>query len=476
MSGRSRAFPIFLALLLPSMLLRSGARAIVLFSPLLLLSACYGSAVRFFENRDVSSEGDLVGDNEEAVDADGEGQGDDFIDPAVDQDSDDYNLLDAPDSVDDHEGEAPPVLVPEGPEELYPTDTGRRVRPSGSPIAFSGNVYSLLLVDELNDTIDDPLGFFRLAPGGESLETSWVSSIPNSADVDLCWSGETFIAAFSRVGIGIQHVSIYEDGTLANPMQLLVDDPGNELSSSLLHYPIIACPMEGPMVFDTRQRDNGLERLYLFSNDGAYDDRYVDTSLPGTLAEDFNYPPCTIVGNEAACIGAIESSFDAGIVFIGRDGHVRYSEPLPAGITIISFAMLGCTIAEAGDNIAVIGIMVETELNKNRLLYALYDREGRLIVPPIASVPVGSNTNGIQAASSGSNILVQAPGMGDEFAAPPHLYLLDLEGHALDTSHPLTDASVYDSSEMIGVFWEGDAYAVLRTTYLGVMYRRFRVE
>jgi hypothetical protein len=447
---------------------------------LVFLPACYGSSEKSYEAGDVFIEPDLVAEHEDMIDSSSDDQGSDVLDVLVDQDDEELDLMDEQDSSDAQEDEPPPVLVPEGPEVLYPTDTGRNVRPTYASIAFSGSIYSLILFDDQHDPALDPVGLFRLAPGGEFLEMRWISSFPDHDPdgpdyVGLCWSGETFFAAFAEDEEGIFYVSMFEDGTMAHDQQLLVDDPDSELDVWWRTYPLLACPDGGPMVFDMRQSDEGLERLYLFQNNGMYENRYVDSSLDTHLAYTSNSTYCTIVEHEVACIGEVEHSDHAGIVFTDREGRQRYSEPLPGEIRTSNFYMYGGTITQAGDYIAIIGITADTEENKFRLLYALYDREGWLIVPPVSDALVGYNRYGMRSASSGSNILVQAAMYGEEYP-PPHLYLLDLEGHAMGSSHPLTDTWVDDPHQVIGIFWEGDAYAVLWTHWQGVMYRRFRVE
>lgn len=450
---------------------------IIIVLTLLLVTACYDSSLRVITSSDVSNESDFLIENEDGNDFVSEYPWDDLGDFLPDQDLDALEITDEEDSRDDHEGEVPSVLIPEGPEILYPTDTGRYIRPTYSSMAFSGIVYSLLLIDEQTYTSRDPIGVFRLATGGEFLETRWISSIPGGPDsAGLCWSGETFTAAFAMVGNGIQYISIHEDGTLAQPLQLLIDDPEDELDAFRGNYPLVACPMGGPVVIDMRQTEEGFERLFLYQNSGIYDNRFIDISLTTRLADNYGYPPCTTVENEVACICDIENTDDVGILFIDRDGQQRYSEPLPGDISLVNFMMSGSTITKMGDYIAVIGIIVETEENKNRLLYALYDRVGRLIVPPVSSFQVGSNVYGMQSASSGMNILVQAPGLGEEHRAPPYLYLLDTAGRALGASNLSTEPWLESHNVTIGVFWEGDAYAVLWTKVEGVMYRRFRVE
>ena len=81
----------------------------------------------------------------------------------------------------------------------------------------------------------------------------------------------------------------------------------------------------------------------------------------------------------------------------------------------------------------------------------------------------------ISIGSSGTTVFVF--GGGGYFDTPPKVLLLDMAGNLLDG--PMPAASGYDICfwGALGVFWEGDAYALLWNTWPDeyVLYRRFRV-
>lgn len=127
----------------------------------------------------------------------------------------------------------------------------------------------------------------------------------------------------------------------------------------------------------------------------------------------------------------------------------------------------GRDLAFTGDGVAYIF----SEGWECTLMYTLFDLDGSVNIPPLASYTLGGDPmlDGIRAASSGDTVLAVADGWN------PHLYLFDTTGLPLD-AHILLSSSTPHPRPSWEPFWEGDAYAVVWMQGGKIAYRRFRVE
>jgi len=129
-------------------------------------------------------------------------------------------------------------------------------------------------------------------------------------------------------------------------------------------------------------------------------------------------------------------------------------------------------IAYTGDGIALVWSDYCDSFDKCDMFYALWGMDGRVVVSPR---PVASSLDHISIGSSGTTVFVFEG--GGYIETPPMVLLLDMGGNLLDG--PMPAASGYSCFwGALGVFWEGDAYALLWNTWPNeyIFYRRFRVE
>ena len=346
------------------------------------------------------------------------------------------------------------VLVPGETELLRPDDEyGLGVLSWRLPVAYSGNVYGLVLERMIG--VDHPIGVYTLVPGGEHLVSSWLdSSWVENRSASICWTGEVFLVSIQEDGVGVRTLAVSEDGSIARAPEALLPAPVDPSSECMA-----ASTSEGPFLVCFQGGGGELERVYCFRPDGSHDGTYIDADLDVSTR-------CAEVGREIACV------HDSGIVFVDRRGASRAGEPVP-GFSYESCMTCGCDVASTGDGVALIygdGLPEECHL-----AFTLFDLVGNILVPPVTSYPVESSV--ISTASSGSSVLAVVG--GGPYSLIPGAYLLDLTGWPIDAPFPIYDSD-FPPDPVWTTFWEGDAYSVLwlQNGDLGtfVAYRRFDVD
>jgi hypothetical protein len=358
-------------------------------------------------------------------------------------------------------------LVPEGDGTLFPTDTGEEVHGMHSflmPVAYSGDVYMLLM--RAGSSSIDEIGAFRLDPGGTSLGTTWVDAVETPYLPSICWSGEAFLAAIAVHDAGIRLVSLTGSGDLIRAPEIIAPGPYGYMSWSTGSPTHILCPAGGPLLLDFDRPEGSTDHLYHLNPDGTPDDPFEEVHDYPPTADNYDKPACTEVGSGVAYLTG--ESPECRVFFIAEDGTVRLSDAFGEGVSWSS----GCSITAVGTDVAVVWTDRRGGDGKERLGYALVSNAGGFIVPPVTTgILVGREDTGYATASSGSHVLVV--GM-DGVEGLPHAFLLDLLGNQMGDAHRIdvADPGTFGASP----FWEGDAYAVIWPVYMGVMYRRFRVE
>jgi hypothetical protein len=370
------------------------------------------------------------------------------------------------------------VLVPEDHESLFGTESGMEVEVHSGwiiPAAFSGSVYEIIM--EEDDPADTDTGFvaiYRLVPGGEILDTTWIDDIVSLSEWgSICWTGEVFLVALPTPGVGLRVFAVNEAGELVRPGSVLDPDPlytARPGGSS----PVVLCPDEGPFIIDYPDGDSA---IYPVQRNGTPEGTITPVVLPMIGMNVFG-TPCAEAGREAVC------ATSSGIAFIGRNGEVRLSEDISYEAPGTNGN--GCDVVYTGSGVALLWSS-DNGTDKIYLKYALFGMDGALLVPPTVSDPIGQGPLGIHAASSGLNVFVVAEGAGEPGMVSPHVHLLDLEGHPLDVPIPLSGLcpdSPYWPCDVpyyhwrgSSVFWEGDAYSAIWNTWpeMIVAYRRFLV-
>jgi hypothetical protein len=338
------------------------------------------------------------------------------------------------------------VLVPEGPGTIFEPESGEYITSESCDgrrcAAFSGEIYEVVMQENTPwDEDSEFVGVYRLAPGGTVLGTSWIDTTPDRSDyrTQLCWTGQVFLVVLPTPDEGLRVLSVDASGALVRPVQTIATD--NEAT--------VLCPSEGPFIVE-----RGL-LIHLVRADGSLEGVQIEASTPmGNL--------CVEAGAEAACLA------ERGITFLRRDGTCRQSDEI-AEFLDDSFS---CDMAYTGSGIALVWSEYGEDPGKNYIFYTLWDMDGRVVVPPR---PVARAMYHLRAGSSGSTIMVFGGGGFDP--SSPKVLLLAMDGTLLDG--PMPAAEGYDITfwGALGIFWEGDAYALLWNTWPDeyILYRRFLV-
>jgi hypothetical protein len=367
-----------------------------------------------------------------------------------------YESADSVQDIDADGGDG--IIVPEGTPQPYPTDTGETVEPlprcdDGECVAFSGEVYGLLLMDDSawNEDVEFA-GIYRLAPGGTYLGTSWVDRVNSNPDsIDICWTGEVFAATFLLNGTIIRVVSVDEDGVPVRPPEDIVTERHG--AGHLL------CPNVGPFIVEHFFTDGSPTKIYDMDMSGALSGRYTEVVLP-----ELNGFECTETESEAACLHENEPK----IVYFNKEGEYRSSDLLPVEVE----GRYGCNLVRTDGGVGIVWIN-ETESGKRYLMYAGFDLEGAVEVAP---VQVMQAEDAARAGSSGSTIFVYI-GLGRwPDMLLPNVILIDIDGNTLDGPVAVPDTNEFNPS--LGIFWEGDAYGAMwenRRENL-IYYQRFLIN
>jgi hypothetical protein len=350
-------------------------------------------------------------------------------------------------------------LVPEGYDPTYygPLSGEDIVVHSGwiMPAAFSGTVYELVMDEDVSS--DSVTGVYQLAPGASHLLTSWMDSTPDAVDYgSICWTGLVFVAILPTPGVGLRLLAVDEYGTLVRPVEVL-EASSSYVASVRGDSSFVFCPSSGPFIVERF----GGTKIYQLDRDGTVAGGPISTDLPSFGMNHWSVP-CTEAGTEGVC------AMESGIMFVGRDGSYRHSDPLPGGAVA---CMAECDVAYTGDHVALL-YPGGYGSGAVRVTYVLYAMDGSILVPPIMGDPVGSGPIGYHAASSGDTVLLVAQGEGEPSTTVPMTHLMDLLGTPLGYSHRIP------TWRGAAVTWEGDAYGILWTVWpdIRVAYRRFLVE
>ena len=369
-------------------------------------------------------------------------------------------------------------------ESFYGTASGMEVEVHSGwlvPAAFSGAVYELIMDEDVPWATDDGFAaIYRLVPGGERLETTWIDTAIDATQFgSICWSGEAFVVALPVLDVGIRVMAAGEDGRLLRDPVLLPDhDPARGGQ--------VYCLTGGPVVLAGEGvTDASVHRLHYLGRDGTPAGTHVDLE-PFFLAPNMWLPACAEAGADIACLTTATGSVTgaARIVFVARDGTVRESPALPSPLPCEGNN--GCDIVFLGDGLGL--VWSADEGGKPILTYARTDLGGNVVVGPVSTHhQVGIGPLGFHAATSGTTLFVVTEGVMVEGIYPAAAaHLLALDGTALGESLPLSRSCVWDPPPCtegpafwrgMAVFWEGDAYSAIWNTWPDAMvaYRRFLV-
>jgi len=364
-------------------------------------------------------------------------------------------------------------LLPESDGTVLTTDPGVWDDLSGDsyfPVAFSGDVYELVLRLRADGEDPERLGVFRLAAGGTTLGIDWLHDFGDPATwyASICWSGELFTILVPLEGVGLLLMAVGEDGVLARDAEVLGPDttyePVVESSASF-----VLCPEGGPIVVDHGRGEGGLDRLHLLAVDGSTGGSYVDVDIP-TLAHQHWMPVCTTLGTQSVCYTDTDSTF--GLVFFDRSGTIREADPEPE----LGWSE-GFSLTAAGEDLALTWTAYVS--GKQYLMFMLVDGDGEVLVPANPTgIQLGYGPEfGMASVSSGEHVFVAANGLIDPISewGLPMVFLVDLEGHPIGDGVRLDAIGDPEHREGLGVsvFREDDAYTVLYPA--GPVYRRFTV-
>ncbi|MBI5502880.1 MAG: hypothetical protein HY907_21730 [Deltaproteobacteria bacterium] len=386
---------------------------------------------------------------------------------------------------DAHDAATSGHLEPEGESEsYYGTESGMEVQVHSGwlvPAAYSGSVYELIMDEDVPGATDDSYAaIYRLAPGGERLGTTWIDHwVEATSFGSICWTGEAFLAALPTTEAGIRVFGVDEDGNLLREPSLLPDHPESSAGG------IALCPGTGPIILASSGAGD-TRRLHRFGRDAVPDGTYADLPLP-PLAGNVWERACAEAGDEIACITAQPDGEPdpPSIVFIARDGGLRFSAPLPDPAPCEGGN--GCDIVFLGDGLGL--VWSADEGGKPILHYARTDLDGNMTVGPVSTGrQVGIGPLGFHAATSGSTLFVvtEAAFGGAMGPAAATANLLALDGALLGDAVPVSHSCVWDPPPCtdgpafwrgMAVFWEADAYSAIWNTWPDAMvaYRRFLV-
>jgi len=320
--------------------------------------------------------------------------------------------------------------------------------------AFSGTVYGLTGREEDETTGSTFYAVYRFDPVRRELTTVHVDPMPAGADFgpSVCWTGELFLAARTTVPRGdLTLLAVSEAGTV-------VRDP--EVIPSVASDVLLSCPsLAAPFIVEGWLRPP--TRIHPIGRDGSLDGPPVDVVLPPLEPEG----RCADTNDELVCVGG------EVVVFIGRDGSVRVSDPIalppPSGFPE------NATVGFTGDSVTV--WWSADPVPPTRVAYVAFAAlDGRLLLP---ASPIAFSPGRLTVASSGVDVLaILALGLRP-WDGVPQVLLVDLDGIPLDAPVPLTTLYTIFDNPIMGACWEGDAYGVLWNTRPDgrVLYRRFSV-
>lgn len=363
------------------------------------------------------------------------------------------------------------TLVPEGEATFYESDVGEALSTfSGQhlPIAFSGDVYTLLVEEAVGE---DGIAAYRLVRGGTTLTSIWFDDVfvPSPS---ICWTGEVFTALFPIRDVGNRVLTITEEGEHVRT-EIVSPFSGSDWMTGEVAQ--ILCPSSGPLIVDfiLPGGTDTMDQLHLLNADGTAVGTDVEVDLPRPSSNGGWKPGCSAVGDAGACLTGSPPADKMKVVFFDREGTVWESGALPDS----AFFSMGGAIVDVGGAAAVVWADRPEGGSIVSIGYCLMGLDGEFIVPPMATeFEVESyDEEGLAAASSGSDILVVGPTpneRGAEFGT--YLYLLDLAGNPLD--EPVRLEPLLELEASTTVFWEGDAYALIWNENEGIWYRRYRVE
>jgi hypothetical protein len=368
------------------------------------------------------------------------------------------------------------TLAAEGEATFYESDVGEDFSAFGMsllPIAFSGEVYTILVVEDASGSTD-MVAAYRLALGGSELNTVWFGEVPPVLQPSICWTGEVFAASFPIREEGNRVLTITEAGELARTETVGTIDSGEPCEWWVGDAKHIMGPSSGPFILDFTQpgMEGALDALHLLKVDGSSEGTRVDVDLP-VPSPSFSRPACAAVGHLGICFSGQPPMDKINMFLFDREGTVLESANFPA----TAHFEMGSAIADVGGAAAVFWADTPDWGDHINMGFALLGLDGRFIVSPTILDLAFERYDemGLSAASSGTHVLVAGPPPDARgVVSGTYLYLFDLAGNLLDEPQRLEPT--LEAEYTASVFWEGDAYAVLWNEDGGIMYRRYRVD
>jgi hypothetical protein len=364
------------------------------------------------------------------------------------------------------------TLVPEGEATFYESDVGEDFSPiwmCNLPIAFSGEVYSILVGED-----SSRFAAYRFDPRGAGLTTVWYEEVDVVMVASICWTGEVFVASYPVRGEGNRVLTFTEAGehTRTETVGPIEDWEPSDLMTGDAKQ--VMCPTSGPFVLDFTQSyaEGAIDELHLLNTDGSNAATRIDVVLPPPSTS-LSRMPCAPFGPVGACFSGFSITEKINMFIFDRAGNVWESPVFPG---TARFEM-GSAIADLGEAAVVFWVDTADGGDHINMGFSILGLDALFITPPtILDLAIDRNDDaGLAAATSGRDVLVVGTAPDERgVESGYYLYLFDFTGNLLN--EPLRLETAHSMTCTVTPFWEGDAYALLWSDEGGLMYQRFLVQ
>jgi hypothetical protein len=422
-----------------------------------------------------------VADENDGLDAPDVEEGWDVLEA---DDATDGDTADSPDDASD-ESDFPDswdvidIIVPEEQERFLTPGTGESVRLHrfAMPVAYSGDVYGLLL--EATDAPENPgpLAAYVLDPDAGMLARAWIDDAAGRTDYNsICWTGTAFVAVLPTPAVGARVLAFSSGGTVMSGPAVLEPDMAYSPASEGFP-PVLVCAGTGPLFIDRGRAAGGMDRVYSLAADGTYSGAHADVDLPDVITNMYlATSPCVGTSTEAACAS------DAGLAFVTAAGGLHLSDPVGPMSPCIS--VYGCDVAWDGSDLVVAGTPLGGSVRQLR--FARFTSTSGLLLPTLvgpASIP--DDSYGVRVASSGDTLAILTGSIDAGMSgSSPMLHVLDAAGAwwapemaVAACVSPGGPCGFHIYGGGATVFWDGTRYVALWITGLdpAVAIRAFRL-
>ena len=361
------------------------------------------------------------------------------------------------------------LLVPEGEATFYESDVGAEFWTFGMnllPIAYSGGVYTVLVVEDASGGSPDEVAAYRFVPGSGTLTTVWYGEAYAVIQPSICWTSEVFTAMFPFPEEGKRILTFTEAGEHTGTETIGSGECGVAQQ--------VMCPAGGPMLLDFEGGSTipPGDVLHLLNVDGSATGTVLEVDLPQPTGI-WDRAACYTLDAGGACFMGNPPFDKMGIFFFDREGDVWESPSFPA----TSFFDRGGVVVDIGEEAAAFWVDMTSSDETHLVGFCTLTGDGTFVIPPSSTGLAIERYDemGFYAAYSGTDILLVAPPPDERGAERgTHLYLFDLEGNLLN--EPVKLVADSDWPFAARVFWEGDAYAVIWGRDGGLYYQRFLVD